>query len=120
MKKMKNRKNYLKSRKNYFLWEYVGMRSERPCRMCGHKSLMQIYQYDAWCCIDCNEWLEERCGYAGCPYCANRPDTPYEVFFRAKEGISNAELRKRWRRDNYQHKTDGRKRHENRLRWKEI
>ena len=45
-------------------------------------------------------------------FCAGRPETPYEVYWREKESPSDAAAIKRWRRDNYAHKENGRLRHE--------
>ncbi len=59
---MKNRKNYLKRRKRNYEWKQVGMFAINPtraCDKCGRlDGIIQIYKYDAWACINCNEWLE--------------------------------------------------------------
>lgn len=55
---MKNRKNYLKARKKQFKWNLIGGYSDSECPICGKKTTLQ---FDAWCCISCNEWLEDAC-----------------------------------------------------------
>lgn len=108
---MKNRKNYLKSRKTKIIWNKIGDFSDNPCPKCGELGVIQIYKHDACACINCNEWLENTCADVNCPFCSGRPDTPYEVYWKEKETPSNALVIKRWRQDNYFHKEKGRQRH---------
>lgn len=108
---MKNRKNYLKARKKHFKWDRIGWHSDSICPKCGQESVYQIYKYDAWCCISCNEWLEAPCGDPACPFCSKRPLTPQEVYFMEDFEVESAGWRKDWRRRNYQHKTEGLRRH---------
>lgn len=108
---MKNRKNYLKLRKSKFIWRKIGMFSDSPCPNCGRMGRVQIYRHDAWCCIYCNEWHEKKCGDENCPFCSDRPDTPYEVYWNYREKPMDALERKNWRRDNYAHKENGKSRH---------
>ncbi len=108
---MKNRKNYLKSRKKNFKWKLIGWYSDSECRKCGKKAILQIEKYDSWCCITCNEWLDDVCGDPDCPFCSKRPETPYEAYYYLTEIKKDGAYRKNWRRENYQHKTDGMKRH---------
>lgn len=42
-----------------------------------------------------------------CPFCFNRPETPYEVYWREDIEAGSAGDRKHWRRLNYQHKISG-------------
>jgi len=110
---MKSRKNYLKFRKVKFVWSQIGMFSIGPCKKCGRMEKIQIYKHDAWACIYCNEWLDEACQAEDCPFCSNRPDTPYEVYWNEREKIfSDGLRRKRWRQDNYSHKENGKNRNE--------
>lgn len=88
------------------------MFSDTPCSKCGKMERILIDRYDAWACIYCNEWEEPVCGDAKCPFCKNRPDTPYEVYWFKRESPDDALMRKDWRRHNYQHKKSGRIRHE--------
>ena len=111
---MKNRKNYLKARKKRFKWDMVGWHSDIPCAKCGQKTKYHIYKYDAWCCTSCNEWLEKPCGDPNCPMCGKRPETPLEVFFITDTETGSAGRRKLWRCENYQHKTDGMRKHKRR------
>ncbi len=111
---MKNRKNYLKFRKNQFKWKLIGCHSEAECTKCGQQTVYYIYKYDAECCISCNEWLEAGCQDPDCPFCSRRPQTPYEAYWLAETGAGSAGERKLWRRENYQHKTDGMRKHEKR------
>lgn len=109
---MKNRKNYLKARKKRFQWSYIGwVGKDSTCPICGGSPLVQIYRYDAWACISCNEWLDKACDDPNCPYCRIRPQTPYEAYFLTNMEAISARFRKRWRCDNYQHKTNGMKKH---------
>ncbi|MDE7326969.1 MAG: hypothetical protein K2N63_11985 [Lachnospiraceae bacterium] len=104
---MKSRKNYLRFRRNQFKWKLIGWHSDSICSKCGEKAIYQIDKYDAWCCASCNEWLDEVCGDPDCPYCGQRPKTPYEAYFMADMEAGSAGQNKRWRCDNYQHKTNG-------------
>lgn len=109
---MKNRKNYLKARKKRFKWSQLGyIAKDSVCPICANKPLIQLDQYDSWACIFCNIWLDEACGDPDCPYCSIRPQTPYEAYELADLEAGSAGRRKRWRCDNYQHKTDGMKKH---------
>ncbi len=109
---MKNRKNYLKARKKQLKWFQLGwVVKDSICPICGEKPLIQFDRYDSWGCISCNEWLDEACDDLNCPYCSIRPKTPYEAYFIIDTEIGSAGLRKRWRCDNYQHKTNGMKKH---------
>lgn len=110
--KMKSRKNYLRFRKNQFKWKQIGWHSDSVCPDCGQKGIYQIDRYDAWCCIFCNVWLDEVCGDPDCPFCSKRPETPYGAYFLEDFEAGSAGERKFWRRKNYQHKTDGRRKHE--------
>ena len=115
---MKNRKNYLKYRKNQFKWKLIGWHSESVCAKCGEQAVYHIYKYDAWCCVSCNEWFDKACSDPNCPFCSKRPETPYEAYLLLADAkMNDAGKRKRWRCDNYQHKTDGMRRHENRKKY---
>lgn len=91
-----------------------GWHSESVCEKCGKKTIYHIEKYDARCCMSCNEWLDEACSDSECPFCSRRPETPYEAYYLEDVEAESAGIRKRWRRENYQHKTDGRKRHQRR------
>lgn len=109
---MKSRKNYLKARKKQFQWSYIGwVVKDSICPICSGSPLVLIDQYDAWACISCNEWLDKACDDPDCPYCSIRPQTPYEAYFLTDMEAGRAGLRKRWRCDNYQHKTNDMKKH---------
>lgn len=43
-----------------------------------------------------------------CPYCSKRPSTPSEALYFEQE---RSDIKKDWRRRNYQHKNDGKNRH---------
>ena len=109
---MKNRKNYLKSRKKQFKWTQLGYISKDSiCPICGGKSLIQFDKYDSWACMSCFEWLDPACGDPDCPYCSQRPRTAYEAYWLNDIEAGSSHLRKQWRRENYQHKTNGMLRH---------
>ena len=113
--KMKNRKNDLKARKKYFQWKQLGyIAKDSICPICGEKSLIEFDRYDAWACMSCLEWLDAACGDPKCPYCSMRPSTPYEAFDLYSSEAGRAGIKKRWRCDNYHHKTNGMARHETR------
>lgn len=106
--KMKNRKNYLKARKKQFKWKQFGFISDNQiCPNCGAKTMVLFDRYDAWACMSCLEWKEPACGDPKCPFCSIRPQTPYDAYHLNDVGAGSAEQKKRWRRDNYQHKTNG-------------
>lgn len=109
---MRSRKNYLKYRKKLFKWKQIGMHSDSICSECGQNTIYQIYRYDAWCCISCNKWLEDACDDPACPYCSARPQTPMEAYALIDLEVGSAGEKKMWRRRNYQHKTDGKMRHQ--------
>lgn len=112
---MRNRKKYLKARRKQFKWSRIGYVSkESVCPLCGGKSLVQIDKYDSWACMSCFEWLDAACGDPDCPYCSQRPETAAEAFFMIDVEAGSAGTKKQWRRNNYQHKTNGRIRHETR------
>ena len=33
-------------------------------------------EFDAYCCIECNEWLERTCSDSHCEFCLDRPEKP--------------------------------------------
>lgn len=111
---MKSRKNYLKFRKKQFKWNLIGCHSESVCTKCGQKTIYCIYRYDAECCISCNEWICEKCSDPDCPFCSIRPETPYEAYYLSDIESGSAGKKKLWRRENYQHKADGMKKHKKR------
>jgi hypothetical protein len=42
--------------------------------------------WDARYCIDCNAWIEPKCGDPSCEFCANRPEHPLP---ETKRGTTN-------------------------------
>lgn len=101
---MTKRAKQLKAKEQKRKWSQIGMFSDdRSCPFCENTNIIQIYVHDAWACIDCDEWLEEACDDPKCPYCVNRPETPYEVFWNT-DFQTGAGERKMWRRKNYEHK----------------
>lgn len=106
---MKNRKRFLRYKANEKKRLKHGMTLSGICPLCGEKTLFFYDRYDAKCCLSCDVWLEKNCGDPECPFCAHRPETPSEAFF-----LENGKDRykKEWLRKNYQHKNDGRLRHE--------
>ena len=55
---MRNRKNALKYRKK-IQWEQIAYYLDTKCPKCSQKTVWQVYEYDAKCCILCNEWLDD-------------------------------------------------------------
>lgn len=46
------------------------------CRACGAAGV-RVENFDAYACLSCVVWLEERCGDATCSFCFARPARPY-------------------------------------------
>ncbi len=87
-------------------WYELGSYLNEKCQKCGQKILF-MYQYDAHCCILCNEWLDSVCDDPNCSFCSQRPQTPYEAYYKIEIPFD----RKSWRQEKYGHKTNGTKRH---------
>lgn len=110
---MKNRKRYLryKSRlrriNKYGIFYY----DEGECPKCGNNNfLFFYYKYDARCCLACDTWLENACNDISCPFCANRPPTPWSAFFHENEVNVNSG-KKDFFISNFAHKYSGELRH---------
>lgn len=115
--KKKNRKKYLKYKAKLKSLNRYGVYFASKCETCGTERFF-YERYDAICCITCDEWVDERCGDPNCPYCSVRPSTPSEALWLE---TTRNDWGKDWRRSNYQHKNDGRIRHEiKRKRYSEI
>lgn len=82
------------------------------CPYCG-KKLYLYNRYDAECCLSCNRWTESVCGDPECSYCVGRPETPLGALAMEADRWLQSQ-KKDWLRHNYQHKNDGRLRHERR------
>lgn len=109
---MKNRKRFQQYLKRLREQNKHGFWYDRTCPDCD-KPQFHFDRYDAACCLFCNTWLEGPCSDPGCPYCANRPETPWEALFYESERW-HVSRKKDWLRHNYQHKLDGERRHERR------
>lgn len=83
------------------------------CSECG-KPLMYFYTYDAYCCISCDIWTEEKCPDPECEFCSKRPDSPMEALFIKSEKITGYD-RKYYRCINYQRKISEETKHERNL-----
>lgn len=105
---MKNRKRYLKYKEKQKKMNEYGTWLKLECQICG-RDLFYYDKYDATCCIFCDVWIEPACDDPDCPYCSIRPSAPYEAVYFEDE---KDDFRKDWRRQNYQHKNDGKLRHE--------
>lgn len=114
---MNDRNKQIAYRKGLNIWKRIGEFTNGNCDQCGEGELIYIFAYDAMACIHCNEWKEPKCNDPNCTFCAGRPATPYELYWKAKEEPAGDALqRKKWRQQNYQHKEYGRIRHQNRYR----
>ena len=83
---MKNSKRFKRYKFYLKKWDNFGVRQDEICPLCGKADGMFYYErLDAVCCVLCNEWIDEKCGDTDCPYCAARPDTPYEAFLYDSE-----------------------------------
>jgi hypothetical protein len=49
------------------------------CSVEGHGPLEYFKGADAYACMRCDEWREQRCDDEACPYCMKRPAHPSEV-----------------------------------------
>lgn len=48
----------------------------RPrCTQCGSGGTRSV-RFDAYYCVSCNEWLEDRCSDPSCNFCTARPFNP--------------------------------------------
>lgn len=107
---MKRGKRYRKYRENMRKWNDFGTwLVAYECPECGEKPTFFFDKYDAVCCVHCDNWIDRPCSDPDCPYCANRPDTPWEALFY-QEACGG--LGKEYRRNHYQHKNSGAKRHQ--------
>ena len=104
---MKSKKDY-KLRAKLKTYERYGHYSKNECPLCGAESTFYYDRFDSFCCVFCDEWLDETCGDPNCPCCSKRPETPLEGLWFEQE---RADLRKEWRRQNYQHKNAGEVKH---------
>lgn len=117
---MKNTKKFRAYKARLRRYDKYGMRLSSECPECGHHEMLMYFRFDAKCCFFCDKWFSENCGDPDCPYCAERPDTPSEAFFRESDRY-RIPYRKEWLRLNYQHKNDGKLRHEKkRILWQEV
>ena len=46
------------------------------CDTCGGRKI-RIDYCDAYCCLACNEWQEEKCSDPTCSYCKKRSEKPF-------------------------------------------
>ena len=70
------------------LLEDIGELDEyNVCPICNKKSLFRIDKYDAYCCVICNIWNEEKCSDPKCDYCATRPELPIDAINEKSEHI---------------------------------
>ncbi len=104
---MKNSKRYSKYKAKLKKMNKYGSWLKFKCPICNG-SLFFYDKYDAICCISCDVWMSSNCGDPTCPFCSNRPLTPFEaLYFENREN----DYDKDWLRENYQHKNDGKLRH---------
>jgi hypothetical protein len=47
----------------------------RKCTQCNRIAVF-LEDFDAYCCLVCNVWLESKCSDETCSYCYLRPDFP--------------------------------------------
>ncbi len=50
--------------------------ADSVCSYCGEKSVYMCDEFDALFCIECDRWLERRCGDPNCEFCSERPPKP--------------------------------------------
>lgn len=62
-------------------WRIGGQIMEKICEVCGYP-IVYFDKYDSEFCPNCNEWLTSGCDDPECCYCAKRPTTPFEEFYR--------------------------------------
>ena len=89
----------------YFLLDYTYLGAAQIAVYAGGVTMLYVFAIQ----------LVGKRSLQNCTFCNNRPDTPYEIYWKAKEEPAGDALhRKKWRQQNYQHKEDGRIRHQNR------
>ena len=117
---MKNTKKFRAYKARLRRYDKYGMKMFSECPECGRNESFMFFRFDAKCCLFCDQWISQKCSDPDCPYCAERPDTPSEAFFRESERY-RIPRKKEWLRINYQHKSNGKKRHETRRNlWQNI
>ncbi len=104
---MKNKKDS-KIRAKLKTYERYGHYTMNECSLCGADRTFYYDRFDSFCCVFCDEWLDETCNDPNCPFCSKRPEAPLEALWFEQE---RNDLRKDWRRKNYQHKNAGQMRH---------
>lgn len=48
---------------------------ETACPKCQNNKIYS-YEFDAYFCIHCDEWLEKKCPDPACQHCQKRPEKP--------------------------------------------
>ena len=72
-------KNPKRRRQGYLRrWLRAGVYAGGYCECCN-QPLVLIFRYDAVCCPQCNQWIDEKCGDPDCCFCGSRPDTVIEA-----------------------------------------
>lgn len=59
-------------------WDAANPVSAYKCLICGGKTI-HIEKYDAYACLECNVWREDRCKDNQCEFCSSRPEFPREA-----------------------------------------
>ena len=49
------------------------------CKVDIKHKVVLIEKYDAYACLECNIWLEDKCDDGDCIFCSNRPDNPKNI-----------------------------------------
>ena len=49
------------------------------CPFCNNTTLFRFDKFDAYCCVVCNVWIEEKCLDPTCEYCSSRPLLPTDA-----------------------------------------
>lgn len=49
------------------------------CKLYEFHKTDYSYEYDAYFCCDCDDWLEKKCEDHRCNFCPKRPDKPSQV-----------------------------------------
>ena len=62
----------------------------RTCPFCNNTSLFRFEKFDAYCCVICNIWVEEKCSDPTCEYCSSRTLLPTDAIKYESNSIQKA------------------------------
>ncbi|MCD7991647.1 MAG: toxin-antitoxin system protein [Clostridia bacterium] len=99
---MKNSKRRRRHQGYMRRWLRDGAYAGGHCERCN-EPLVLIFRYDAVCCPQCNQWVDEKCGDPDCCFCGGRPDTPAEALLSEGPSITKDYYIKKYEKRRRQH-----------------